>query len=68
LLLALREELGGLEEDFTAHGRGHQPPRAIRALGCGDRGEHVIARGFLKDADQIVRIGRVAVFKRAAGP
>src|SRR5262249_12545379 len=67
LLLALDDELRGLEEHLRTDWCRDQSPAGIRARRRLERRLHVAPRRFLKHTDQVVGIRRVAILERLTG-
>jgi len=65
-LLALGNQLRGAEEDLRTARRRHQTPVLVRAA-CRVNGVlDVLAGRLLEDADEVLCIRRIAVFKKMA--
>src|SRR5260370_929112 len=64
---ALNQNLGGLEDQLGATGRGDQAPPGEGALGCVHSGIHVGLAGFLEDANYVAGVGGIAVFESLSG-
>ena len=65
-LLALGEQLRGLEQDLGAPRRRHQPPARVRAARGIDGGGHVALGRFREKADEIVAIGGISILEELA--
>ncbi len=67
LFFTFKEHFRSAENDFSAVRRGDEAPLGVGALSGIDGSIDIGLAGALEDADNVTRVGRVAVFKSVAG-
>src|SRR4051794_20903266 len=60
------QDVGGFVEDIGADNRGTESPQLIRLVGCRNRRVDLLRPRCCKVPNEIVTVGRTAIFKRGA--